>query len=117
MANAFVPVSPTISSYTPFSEVLTEALKNPVVAEEWERNRLAREVAIWVLQYRIDHKLSQPAMGRLLGMKQQAISRLEDGEVTPSIETIRHLCKTLGGVLRLTMQADGKMDVELIWVG
>lgn len=103
------------TTYIPFSDVLAEDLKDPETAEAWEHEYLAREVAIWVIRYRSDHHLTQAALGRLLGMKQQAIGRLEEGEVTPSLDTIRHLCKTLRGAMTLHIDPAGWMSVDLYW--
>jgi len=76
--------------------VLAEALKDPEFAAEWERTAIARAVAIAVLRYRVDHKLSQTALGKLLGIPQPHVSRLEIGEHTPTIESLQRLSRVLG---------------------
>lgn len=76
-------------------QVLTDALKDPAFRERWERTALARAVAIRLLIYRADHKLSQTRLAEKLGMKQPAVARLEDGEVNPTWETLVRLSEKL----------------------
>ena len=63
---------------------------------EYERTRLANDVAIKVIQYRVDHGLSQAALGRMLGMQQPNIARLESGDHEPSVSTLARLSEALG---------------------
>jgi transcriptional regulator with XRE-family HTH domain len=76
-------------------EVLREELRDPVFRAEWERTAPARAVALTVLRYRTEHKLSQRALGRLLGMAQSQVARLEAGEHNPSIEMLMRLSSAL----------------------
>ena len=46
---------------------------------EYERTRLASDVAIKVIQSRIKHRMSQADLARLLGWKQPNVARLESG--------------------------------------
>lgn len=80
----------------PWEEVLAEQLQNPEFRELWTQEALARVVSLAVLTYRTDRGLSQTALAKELGMKQPAVSRLEIGEVSPSIETLRRLSSVLG---------------------
>ena len=77
-------------------EVLAEDLEDPEFREEWERTALAREVAIRVAGYRAEHNLTQSELGRLLGMRQPAVARLEAGEHEPSLTTLKRLSSRLG---------------------
>lgn len=63
---------------------------------EYERTRLANEVAVRVVNYRAEHGLSQTALARLLGMHQSAIARLEAGEHEPSFTMLSRLSQVLG---------------------
>ena len=46
---------------------------------EYERTRFANDIAIRVLRYRTEHGLTQTAFGRLVGMRQPHVARLEFG--------------------------------------
>ncbi|MGH3949207.1 MAG: helix-turn-helix domain-containing protein, partial [Pseudonocardiaceae bacterium] len=63
---------------------------------EHERTRFANDVAIRVLRYRTEHGLTQTAFGRLVGLRQPHVARLESGEHEPSLSTLARLSSALG---------------------
>src|SRR5438094_603170 len=76
--------------------VLEKELKEPAFREHWEKTALARAVALRLVSYRVDHKLSQMQLAKRLGMKQPAVARLEAGETTPAWATLGRLSDKLG---------------------
>ncbi len=92
-------------------ESLAVDLKDPEFRKEWERTALARAIAIEVIGYRAEHGVSQTELGKRLGMHQPAISRLEEGDQTPSIEMLRRLSEKLGIDLNITIHS-GELEVE-----
>lgn len=97
--------------YVSFQEVLKRELRNPEFKAEWERTYIAREVTYWLIKYRMDHELTQTALGRAVGMKQQAIGRLEMGETVPTLETLRTLCTALGSTITISIDKTGDQSV------
>ena len=80
-----------------FREVLDRELQSdPAFRREWERTRIAREVALQVVSYRAGHKLTQEALALRLGVKQPAVARLEAGVHAPSVLMLRRLAERLG---------------------
>ncbi len=77
-------------------EVLSRQLEDRAFREEWDRTAFAREVAVRVVTYRAEHGLSQSALAKILGMAQPGVARLESGDHTPTIETLRRLSRALG---------------------
>ena len=77
-------------------KVIARQLKDPHVRAEWDRTAVARAVAARLVEYRVEHDLSQTAMARLLGMKQPAVARLEAGAHNPSFDTLARLSSALG---------------------
>lgn len=71
-------------------------LEDPGYQAEWERTRLAHEVAMRVISYRVEHRLSQTELARMLGMRQPHIARLEAGEHEPSLTMLSRLARVLG---------------------
>src|ERR1051326_29161 len=63
---------------------------------EYDRTRLANDVAIKVIRYRVKHHLSQAALARRLGIRQPNVARLESGEHEPSVATLARLADVLG---------------------
>ena len=92
----------------PWEEVLAEQLQNPEFRELWTQEALARVVSLAVLTYRTDRGLSQTALAEELGLKQPAVSRLEIGEVNPSIETLRRLSSVLGMEFLISIAPSGR---------
>ena len=76
-------------------EVLAEQLRDPDFRREWERTAVARAVAVKVVAYRAEHRLSQRALAQKLNMTQPQVARLEAGEHNPTIDTLARLADTL----------------------
>jgi transcriptional regulator with XRE-family HTH domain len=87
---------------------LAQDLENPEFRELWAQSALADVVSRAVLAYRIEHGLSQTALAKELGLKQPAVSRLEIGEVDPSIETLRRLSSVLGMEFLISIAPSGR---------
>ena len=94
-----------------FTEMDAEMDKDARV--RWERTALARALANAVVAYRTEHRLSQGALAAKIGMKRQAISRLELGEHNPSIETLERLATVLGLHFIVDVAPTGRAAAEL----
>ncbi|HEX9504974.1 MAG TPA: helix-turn-helix transcriptional regulator, partial [Acidimicrobiia bacterium] len=81
--------------------------RDPAFRAEWERTTVARAVAVRLVEYRVEHELTQTALARKLGMKQPAIARLEAAEHNPSFDTLARLSSALGIEFRITVSPDG----------
>jgi transcriptional regulator with XRE-family HTH domain len=82
-------------------DILAEDLHDPAFREEWERTTLAREVALAVTAHRAERGLTQAQLGRLAGLTQPQIARLEAGDHEPRLETLDKLARALGLRFRL----------------
>lgn len=78
------------------AEIHEQDMKDLDYRREYERTRLANDVAIKVLRYRAEHGLSQSELGRMIGMRQPHVARLESGEHEPSLSTLARLSTALG---------------------
>ena len=63
-----------------------EQLADPSFRAEWQRLAPAREFAATLLRYRAEHKLSQRALAKKLGVSQPC--ELESGEHNSEVDTI-----------------------------
>lgn len=88
----------------PNDQVLAEELEDPEFRSRWERTALAREVAMALVTYRAEHGLSQRQLAAQLGYRQPQVSRLEDGETLPTVDTLVHLARTLKLRIRLDVE-------------
>ena len=87
--------------------VLERQLEDPAFRAEWERTAVARAVAARIVEYRVEHGLTQTALARMLGMKQPAIARPEAVEHNPSFDTLARLSSVLGIEFHITVSPDG----------
>lgn len=78
------------------AEIHQKDMADPAYQREYERTRLANDVALRVLAYRTQHHMSQAELARRLGMRQPHIARLESGEHEPSLHTLTRLSSALG---------------------
>ena len=94
------------------SRLAGEEARNPEVAAELARTAVANQLAILLVQHRIDHDLTQTALARMLGMSQPAVARLEAGDHEPSVATLMRLARHLGITLRLQLSGDSAEPVS-----
>jgi ribosome-binding protein aMBF1 (putative translation factor) len=87
---------PKLSDLTSAAEIAAEELNDPEIRREHERTALAHAVAMRVVGYRVEHRLSQTALAHILGMHQPAVARLEAGDHEPSLATLSRLARKLG---------------------
>ncbi|MCI1747928.1 MAG: helix-turn-helix domain-containing protein [Acidipropionibacterium sp.] len=84
---------------------------DPAYAAEVDRLALADAVSVAIVAYRAEHDLTQTAFGRMLGVKQPQVARLERGDVLPSLETLQRLARA--GVLEVRIAHEGTTIREL----
>jgi DNA-binding XRE family transcriptional regulator len=77
-------------------QLSADDLRDPEVAAELASTAAANELAILVIEYRVEHGLTQAALARQLGMRQPAIARLEAGDHEPSVAMPARLANKLG---------------------
>lgn len=98
-----------LSDFPTHGEVLAEHLADdPALRKEWERTALARAVAVQLIAYRAENKLSQAALAERLGMTQPAVARLESGEHNPSFPTLLRLSEALAVELTIDITPRGR---------
>lgn len=96
-----------VSELTTAEEVHRRDMADPAYRAEYERTRFANEVAIRVIRYRTEHGLSQSAFGRLVGMRQPHVARLESAEHEPSLSTLARLSAALEMDFTLSITPSG----------
>lgn len=86
-----------LSDMIPLDQEIENAREtDPGFRKLWDEGAFAREVATKVVAYRTDNHLSQAQFGRMLGMTQPAIARLEGGEDTPTLKTLARISAATG---------------------
>ena len=107
-----ITTMPKAAATRPFGEYLDEVLAgDPAYREHAYAQILARAFGLAVFKHRTEQGLTQTALGRLLGIPQSQVARIEDGEHTPSLPTMLRVCDRLG--LELTLTIGPKRDARL----
>ena len=84
-----------------FKNHLTEQLKNPEFAAEWERQRPEREYIKAIIAARIETNLTQKELAQKTGIRQSNISRIENGKSSPTIATLQQIADGVGKTLHI----------------
>lgn len=99
------------SDMVPLDQVIEEHRADPEFREAWDESEFARQFAIRVVRYRTENDLTQADLGALVGMSQPAIARLESGEETPTLKTLRKITEATGLEFHLAV-AHGGVQLE-----
>jgi DNA-binding XRE family transcriptional regulator len=77
-------------------EIENARRSDPGFRKLWDDSAFAREVALKIVRYRADNNLTQAQLGRMIGMTQPAIARLEIGEENPTLKTLARVSAATG---------------------
>jgi DNA-binding XRE family transcriptional regulator len=80
---------------------LDEQLKNPEFAAEWEKQRPEREYIKAIIAARIETTLTQKELAQRTGIRQSNISRIENGNCSPTIATLQQIADGVGKTLHI----------------
>ncbi|MCL2099414.1 MAG: helix-turn-helix domain-containing protein [Oscillospiraceae bacterium] len=84
-----------------YKKHLAEQLENPEFAAEWERQRTQREYIKAIIAVRIEKNMTQKELAQLTGIKQSNISRIENGNCSPTIATLQQIADGVGKTLHI----------------
>ena len=84
-----------------FTRYLNEQLKDPEFAKEWDALQLERELAQSMIKARLETGITQKELSTRTGIQQSNISRIEQGEYNPSINTLQRLADGMGKKLHI----------------
>ena len=80
---------------------LDEQLKDPDFAAEWELQRPEREYIKAIIAARMEQNLTQKELAQKTGIRQSNISRIENGNSSPTIATLQQLASGMGKTLHI----------------
>jgi len=84
-----------------YKKHLDEQLKDPEFAAEWERQRPEREYIKAIISARMELNLTQKELANKTGIRQSNISRIENGNSSPTIATLQQLANGMGKTLHI----------------
>ena len=79
-------------------------LENPKIRQALKETRPEYEIARAIILARLKHKLTQKELARRLKTKQSVISRVENGQTTPTISFLKRLASSFGAVLKVRFE-------------
>ena len=94
--------------------VAEESVRDSQFRQEWEETALARIVAVEIIRYRAQHKLSQRKLAERLDVKQPFVSRLESGEHNPDWATLVRVSRTLGIEFLIDIRPEERKTPKLV---
>jgi predicted transcriptional regulator len=84
-----------------FRKHLTKQLKDPEFSVEWERQRPEREYIKAITAARMEQNLTQKELAERTGIRQSNISRIENGNCSPTIATLQQIADGVGKTLHI----------------
>jgi predicted transcriptional regulator len=80
---------------------LNKQLENPEFAAEWERQRPEREYIKAIIAARMEQNLTQKELAEKTGIRQSNISRIENGNCSPTVATLQQIADGVGKTLHI----------------
>ena len=84
-----------------FDKYLKEQMTDPEFKKEWDNNELEYQLMMMILKARNEQNLTQSELAERTGLRQSNISRIEKGQVLPSISTLYKIAHGLGKQLEI----------------
>jgi predicted transcriptional regulator len=84
-----------------FKRHLKKKLENPEFAAEWEHQRPEREYIKEFIAARLEQNMTQKELSERTGIRQSNISRIENGNCSPTISTLQQIANGVGRTLHI----------------
>ena len=79
-----------------FTRLLNESLKNPEFKKEWDALEPEYQVMRAMAQARRESGLTQKQLSERTGINQSNLSRIESGDINPSVATLNRIATAMG---------------------
>ena len=89
--------------YITYENALKERMKDPEFKMAYDALEVEFQIIHVVLRKRIEQDMSQKELAEKIGSDQATISRLESGNLNPSIKFLKRVAKAVGGQLKVTI--------------
>jgi len=84
-----------------FRESLKEQMENEEFKQEWEKTELEYQIIKAIITAREEKNITQKELAEMTGITQKDISKLENGNANPSLQTLKKLANGLGMAIKL----------------
>lgn len=84
--------------YTPYTldDAISDAMKNPAFRKEWEKSAPEREIMHEIARGRAKKCMTQKELSKATKINQSNLSRIESGEISPTIKTLKKIANAFG---------------------
>lgn len=79
-----------------FTRLLNESLKDPEFKKEWEALDPEYQVMRAMAKARSESGMTQKQLSEKTGINQSNLSRIESGDINPSVETLNRIATAMG---------------------
>jgi ribosome-binding protein aMBF1 (putative translation factor) len=84
-----------------FDDYLKEQLKDPEFKKEWDKGEVAYQVTREIIKARIASKASQRQLAKTAKTTQAVISRIENMNVSPTVDSLQKIAGAMGKKLQI----------------
>jgi ribosome-binding protein aMBF1 (putative translation factor) len=97
-------IPPEKRKHLDFDIFLKESLKDPLIKAEFDRQQPEFAVIQAMIDARVKKSLTQKQLAEKMGTTQSAISRLEKGNVSPTVDFLKKLAEA----------TDSRLDIRFL---
>ena len=83
------------------NKYLEKQLEDPAFAAEWKRQCPEREYIKAIIAARLEQNLTQKELSERTGIRQSNISRIENGNSSPTVTTLQQIADGIGKTLHI----------------
>ena len=83
------------------SMYIKKQMENSEVKELYEKNEGEYQIAREIIKARIEMRMTQKELSEKTGIRQSNISRIENGNCSPTVETLEKIAEGLGKKLEI----------------
>ena len=85
-----------------FRKSLEKNLKDPEFKAEWDALELEYQIQAELIRARIESRMTQAELSKKSGIRQSNISRIENGNALPKLDTLQALATAMGKKLKIS---------------
>ena len=86
-----------------YRKSLEKNMKDPEFKKEWDDLELEYQVQAELIRARLECNMTQAELAKKSGIRQSNISRIENGNAIPRLDTLEALAMAMGKSLKISM--------------
>jgi predicted transcriptional regulator len=86
-----------------YRKSLNKNLKDPEFRKEWDNLEIEYQVQAELIRARLDSNMTQAELAQKSGIRQSNISRIENGNAIPRLDTLEALALAMGKKVKISI--------------